>query len=74
MQGISACMCSQQAIYIISSCFNALLIGILGWVRRGDIIRAFGGFFSGSPTIERHQGVMKGKIIYFDVGESSFRM
>jgi hypothetical protein len=48
--------------------------GILGWDRRGDIVRAFGGFFSGYPTIERNQDVMKGKIIYFDFGESSFRV
>jgi hypothetical protein len=48
--------------------------GILGWARSGDIVRAFGGFFSGYPTIERHQSVMKGKIIYFDFGESSFRV
>jgi hypothetical protein len=37
-------------------------------------MRAFGGFFSGYPTIERHQGVITGKIIYFDFGESSFRV
>jgi hypothetical protein len=48
--------------------------GILGRARRGDIVRAFGGFFSGYPTIERHQGDMKGKIIYFVFGESSFRV
>jgi hypothetical protein len=28
MQGISACMCSQQVIYIISSCLNELWIGL----------------------------------------------
>jgi hypothetical protein len=36
--------------------------GILGWDRGGDTVRAFGGFLSVYPMIERHQGVMKAKL------------